>query len=292
MRTNAGAYVYVRTCRGGYAEQCMSCADNVDLCGYATCSNISDTVCLACNQVVQDGSAYILSGRNTCTQCSASQYRSDNETCTSCPKDNSCAAATCQANSGVTMVTGQASMSSVYLPALNSVSLSDYLARWNDGVTGFNPIGLHSGTDASLGNMNNPWLQVDVGSTSNLQGLDRIVFYNRDGNCGSRTFAGTTGCPNIAGLTDRVWNATGEGAVLGVSDSPLNTTGTVFPTTMCANPGDRNCLCGRLTQYNTTNNGIGPYIVPCNGAIGQYVFVSTPLYSMWRHCRMDMCAHC
>eukprot|EP00038_Savillea_parva_P031288 m.84596 g.84596 ORF g.84596 m.84596 type:complete len:720 (-) comp9600_c1_seq1:230-2389(-) len=262
--------------RGGYAEQCMSCADNVDLCGYATCSNISDTICLMCNQVVQDGSAYILSGRNTCTRCSASQYRSDNQTCTPCPKDNSCAAATCQANSGVTMVTGQASMSSVYLPALNSVSLSDYLARWNDGVTGYNPIGPHSGTDTSLGNLVNPWLQVDVGSTSNLQGLDRIVFYNRPGNCGSRTFTGTTGCANIFGQANRVWNATGQGAVLGVSDSPLTASNTQFPTTMCTNPGDRNCLCGRLTQYNTTNNGVGPYIVPCNGAVGQYVFVGLP----------------
>lgn len=44
------------------------------------------------------GAAYILTGENNCTStCPPYTYRSDNTTCTPCPKDSSCAAATCQA---------------------------------------------------------------------------------------------------------------------------------------------------------------------------------------------------
>jgi hypothetical protein len=85
---SAGSYS-----RGGYTEQCIACADNVQQCGYATCTSSTDSTCQFCSQTVENGAAFIVSASNTCTQCSLYTYRSSNTTCTACPKDNTVSSA-------------------------------------------------------------------------------------------------------------------------------------------------------------------------------------------------------
>jgi hypothetical protein len=80
--------------RGGYTEQCIACADNVQQCGYATCTSSTDASCQYCSQTVENGAAFILSAANTCTQCPLYTYRSDNTTCSACPKDDTVSRAT------------------------------------------------------------------------------------------------------------------------------------------------------------------------------------------------------
>mmetsp|Transcript_139772 Transcript_139772/g.197947 ORF Transcript_139772/g.197947 Transcript_139772/m.197947 type:complete len:724 (-) Transcript_139772:126-2297(-) len=264
--------------RGGYAENCIRCADSVNLCEYATCTTANNANCQRCSARVELQAAYILSGPNSCTRCPQYTYRNSNTTCAACPKDATCAAATCQANSGLTKLTGQASMSSVYPPVLNGgITLGQYLGRWNDGIYGYNPIGPHSGVSATNGDMTNPWLQVDLGQGTTILGIDRMVLYNRDGTWGCRLFAAQSGaCPGVPGQTARVWNGPNEGAIMGVSDSPLTTSTSNFYPNPCTNPGDRNCRCGMITRYNRTGNGMGPYTVPCNGAVGRYAWIVLP----------------
>jgi hypothetical protein len=263
-------------CSGGYAESCINCADSINICGSATCTTATDANCLFCNQRVEFGASYVLSAPNTCTACPPYTYRSNNATCTACPKANTCAAATCQANSGVTRLTGQASMSSIYGGAFNGgVTLSQYLARWGDGVVTFNPIGPHSGTSTALGDLTNPWLQVDLGANVAVTGIDRLVLYNRDGTWACRLLSPTSGCRNVFSQLTRTWNQANQGAIMGLSNSPLTTAMTTFYPNQCNNPGDTNCRCGFITRYNATNNNRGPYTLSCNGAVGRYAWVSS-----------------
>lgn len=82
-------------------------------------------------------------------------------------------------------------MKSFYLPVLGStLTLSQYLMRWGDGVVGFDaPIQIHSGTNATAGDLTNPWLQVDLSARTTLTGIQKITLYNRNGPNGCRTFA-------------------------------------------------------------------------------------------------------
>mmetsp|Transcript_16366 Transcript_16366/g.42491 ORF Transcript_16366/g.42491 Transcript_16366/m.42491 type:complete len:726 (-) Transcript_16366:181-2358(-) len=263
--------------RGGYGQSCIQCAASVTNCGFATCTTATNAQCQWCSGVVQLGAAYVLSAPNTCTRCGQYTYRSTNTTCSACPKDLTCAQATCQANSGVTQLSGQASMSSIYGPALNGVTQNQFLARWNDGVQGYSPIGPHSGTNLANGDLTNPWIQIDLGANTRLVGIDRMVVYNRPGTLACRLFAQNNGnCRTVIDERTRTWDGPSEGAILGISDTPLTTSTTSFTPNPCRTPGQRNCRCAYLTRYNATNNGLGPYNVNCNGAVGRYAFLVLP----------------
>lgn len=169
---------------GGFAESCMSCADEVPNCEFATCTGTDDVDCQYCSTTVTLGNAYILTGTNNCTtMCPPYTYRSNNSTCASCPKDGTCAAAQCQANSGSVIVTGKPSISSFYqLGVLRPVE--PLLEAYNDGVT--TGTAIHSDNSLDLTKIN-PWFQVDVGQNVQVS-FDRLVYWNRNGRAGCRAF--------------------------------------------------------------------------------------------------------
>jgi hypothetical protein len=177
----------------------------------------------------------------------------------------------------MTRLTGQASLSSVYGGAFaGGLTLSQYLARWNDGIVNFNtPLGLHTGTSAAAGDFTNPFMQVDLGAAVITTGINRIVLYNRNGGNACRLFSQNTGCGAVQSQPTTTWNGPNQGAIMGVSNAPLTTAMTTFYPNQCTNPGDTNCRCGMLSQYNASNGGAGPYSLSCNGAIGRYVWVSS-----------------
>lgn len=258
--------------------QCIDCpTDSVPNCGTATCASRTGGIqCLSCTTRVENQVAWVLNSQNTCTSCAADEYRSGPMRCSTCAKTNTCAAATCQPNSGVTRITGQASMKSYYGPAVNGITLSQYLARYGDGVIGFNPTGIHSGTNAAAGDTTWPWLQVDLGASTTMS-MRNMVLYNRDGTWGCRTFApNDRNCNQVRTIIGRVWNGPNQGAILGLSDTPLTSSTNSVPSTMCTGPTSRNCRCGFLSVYSFAQQGVGPYNVSCNGASGRYAYIILP----------------
>eukprot|EP00038_Savillea_parva_P005973 m.160945 g.160945 ORF g.160945 m.160945 type:complete len:740 (+) comp12009_c0_seq1:35-2254(+) len=261
--------------RGGYAEQCLPCSTQVTNCETARCSGATGAICSECLAVVEGGAAYVVNATtNQCQLCGSTTYRSAANTCTACPKDNSCATATCQADSVVTQLSGVPSVSSVYTPALNGITMAQYLARYNDGVTGFNPLGIHTGTNRGAGELVNPFLQVNYtlpDGNNPIGSINRFVFYNRPGNCGFRSLNRGTGCGRNL--------ATNNGAIFGVSDTALvaptsNAVTSTFPTAFCSSLVTTNCICGQITSYIATSNGIGPYVIQCPaGVTGKYAFI-------------------
>jgi hypothetical protein len=217
---------------------------------------VADTTCAWCNGQAENGLAYIMSAPNTCTACGSTQFRSSNTTCSVCAKDNTCASATCQGGSGLTRMYGGPSISSVYTPALNGINLAILLSRYADGITTFDtPIQIHAGT--TVAETTNPWFQLDLGANTQAN-IDNIVFYNRDGQWGCRTFAPNDGtCASVYNDPTLVWNAVGQGAYIGLSDQPLSILNPNFATGQCTGPSSRNCRCGWLTVYNATNDGAG-----------------------------------
>ena len=236
-----------------------------------------------CRPDAQDGQAYVLNQTSgTCYLCPAGTYKSGPSTCSVCGKDSSCAVASCQVNgNGLQRLAGQGSFSSIYAPWLNSRTIDDINSRWGDGVYSFGNFQPHSGT--STADRNNPWVQVDLGQYTQLTGIQNIMFWNRQGRWGCRTLGQNNGgiCNAVLGNVGRQWTGANEGAIFGVSDSPLNlaqtsTTSYSWPTTMCSSSVQTNCVCGRMTTYNNTNGGRGPTTISCSGARGRYVYMGLP----------------
>eukprot|EP00041_Stephanoeca_diplocostata_P021782 m.513972 g.513972 ORF g.513972 m.513972 type:complete len:755 (+) comp21911_c1_seq3:85-2349(+) len=258
---------------GGFAESCMSCADEVPNCGFATCTSTADVSCQYCSTEVTLGNAYILTGPNNCTTtCPAYTYRNSTTSCASCSKAGTCAAAQCQANSGSVIVTGKPSISTFYqLGVLRPVE--PLLAAYSDGVS--TGTAIHSANELDSEKIN-PWFQVDVGQNVQVS-FDRLVYWNRNGPAGCRAFeqdAGSGCTVTVLRDTDRVWNGTNQGTKFGISDTPVSSlVSTSLPTQMCTARGQRNCLCAYLTTYNPSSNR---YDFNCNGATGRYVYVILP----------------
>eukprot|EP00041_Stephanoeca_diplocostata_P012097 m.201916 g.201916 ORF g.201916 m.201916 type:complete len:726 (+) comp18807_c0_seq5:167-2344(+) len=259
---------------GGFTPTCTSCAEQVENCGFALCQSSSDAVCQFCSQDVVLGTAYVLAGQNNCTACGPYTYRSDNTTCTPCPKDSSCAAATCQANTGspYTEAAGVPSIKSFYNLGVmrTQAQYQALLAQYSDEVTVGSAI--HGGTTGT--DLINPWFQVDLGQNVQFS-INNLAFWNRDDYWRCRLFAQNGGvCGGVQADTSRVWNGTNEGAVFGVSDSPISTfAATARDLPMCTSAVQANCKCAYLTQYNPSSR---LYTINCNDATGRYVFLVLP----------------
>lgn len=263
--------------RGGYAEQCMPCASSVQNCGYATCTSASDATCRYCAPEVVFNRAYVLGQNNACTACGQYAYRSSNISCTPCPKPQTCAAAVCQPNSGLTEINGQPMLSSFYSGALASAGGDPemYFARWNDGDTDYSPISMHTGNNFGAGEQTNPWFAVDLGQNNAVSGIMSVVLSNRPGVFSCRLFeVDDRACTDVRPGVQ--YNGPSQGAIIGVSDSalPISSSGTIFtpPSTFCTNGVTRNCKCGHITEVNISDQ----YTVQCNGALGRYVYIVLP----------------
>eukprot|EP00041_Stephanoeca_diplocostata_P011721 m.193866 g.193866 ORF g.193866 m.193866 type:complete len:729 (+) comp18642_c1_seq1:136-2322(+) len=253
---------------GGFADSCMPCSAGVSNCEFGTCTSATANLsCSYCDTDVQGGRSWYLAGSTNCSRCGPYSYKSSNSSCAVCPKDATCQSATCQANSGSVLIDGTPSIESFHAGSVGGRTLSAWLATYNDGSS--SPL-IHGGTSGAA--LVNPWFQVDVGQHVSLQGVDRIVFTNRAGHWGCRTFAQNNGnCGRVRADTSLVWNGTNEGALFGVSDNPISTFADTVPLQACV-PGRRDCRCALLSKYNASLQ----HIVHCNGAIGRYVYMVLP----------------
>ena len=137
-----------------------------------------------------------------------------------------------------------------------------YKTRYGDGVTMFDtPIQPHTGTTAA--EQTNPWFQLDLGASPVTVNIDSIKFWNRNGQWGCRTFAPNGGACGTVLNSAQQWNAVGQGAYIGLSDTALSVLNPNFATGQCAGSFSRNCRCGYLTVYNSSNSGTGPYVLSC-----------------------------
>lgn len=117
-------------------------------------------------------------------------------------------------------------------------------------------------TDRNLGSIaettteDNPWWQVDLGSTQ-LVGQIRIL--NRAGACASRLFSSNGAC--IFERSAANFTADNEGAVVGVADEGC---------------GGGQCfghICGRLTKPSNMTHW---YSVECRSTAGRFVYIRLP----------------
>jgi hypothetical protein len=90
--------------------------------------------------------------------------------------------------------------------------------------------------------------------------ISSLVFYNRDGGLACRLFM-QNGCTGWTGdTTANMYNGANQGAIFGLSNTPLTTAMTDVPTTMCNSPSDTNCRCAfvttSVTQHTPRSSGM------------------------------------
>ena len=90
--------------------------------------------------------AMILTGDNSCGRCAAGTFRQGNTTCTACPKDDTCASASCQPayGAGDVKMVGVGQLSTVWTAAVRTLSPAEYLALGQNGDTTWNRPQLHT----------------------------------------------------------------------------------------------------------------------------------------------------